>query len=197
MNKKNKKNKKLKMIGISILIILITILFNLYYEKNHLENFNILNVKYRAKYDGQWTKWVKNGENCGDIKNNSNLEKIEFLFINKNKKESFSYNYYSKKGWNDPISYNEKKRIYNPTAFTFSLNKTGYKNYQICYRTHNNKYGWLEWSCNNEINGTKKQKINSFALKIIPEGSIKKDYLRDFEIENRKKYFDFKGGNYE
>jgi len=62
--------------------------------------------------------------------------------------------------------------------------------YDICYRTYNKKDKWLNWTCNGEIAGNKEEPITALEIKIIPKGTVKFDYLKDYnkKIDSSKNF---------
>lgn len=172
-----KKYKKIIIFGVLILAVLIFAIIFIFNKINNdgMNNKNIYNVKYKVYQNGKWTKYTKNGMTVGDKEHP--IQNLEFKY--KTEKGYIYYLAYTE-DWTEQI-YNN----INPTPekiYGFKINSSNilYKKYDICYRTYNKKDKWLNWTCDGEISGNKKEPITAIEVKMIPKKVIKFDYLKDY-----------------
>ena len=76
-------------------------------------------------------------------------------------------------------------------AIKVSLFGSMRKKYSVCYRVYNDKNKWLNWSCDNEINGNMEVNIKSIQMKLIPKNAVKNEYLKDYVDNNDRKNYNF------
>lgn len=170
---------------ICAILLIITIFmyskFNLDFD--NLENSD-MNVYYRVYSNDKWSKWSKNGETSGDIKTSKPITNIEIKYRKKYKfkKHEMIYRVYNNKDdkWSDKRHDIKDLKLKYINAIIVPDMRKSFRGYDICYRTYNNKNKWLEWSCGNSINGNKDDEISAIQIKIIPEGIIENEYLKDF-----------------
>ena len=181
--------KKYKIrIAIGALILLGLIASLLIFNKLNTDKMNnnkIYNVKYKVYQNGKWSKYSKNGMTIGDKEHP--IQNLEFKY--KTEKGYIYYLAYTE-DWTEQI-YNN----INPTPekiYGFKINSSNilYKKYDICYRTYNKKDKWLNWTCDGEISGNKKEPITAIEVKMIPKKVIKFDYLKDYNnpLESMKDF---------
>lgn len=169
---------------ICAILLIITILmyanFNINFDK--LENSD-MNVYYRVYSNDKWSKWSKNGETSGDIKTSKPITNIEIKYRKKYKfkKISLPYRIYNNKvDWTSRIYDFKEVKAKSTNGLVITHRNKTLEGYNVCYRTYNNKNKWLEWSCDGAINGNKNVEIRAIQIKIIPEGVIENEYLKDF-----------------
>lgn len=174
----NIKNKKIYILIISIIVVAAIFIF-INNKNDGMENTNEVSIYYRTYTDeNSWTSWSKNGLTSGDVNNSYPIKNIEFKI--KTKKEGFLYyNFYSEKGWSKQLK-KSKKSFNSIKGLKMMITDNIYDNYDICYRTYNNKNKWLEWSCNQEINGNKNENILAIQIKVIPKSIKKNEWLKDY-----------------
>ena len=184
--------KKYKIfIALILLVILIVLLVNLITNNDGMKNKGIYNVKYRVYQNGKWTKYSKNGMTIGDKEHP--IQNIEFKY---NKEKGLINYFLYTDDWSEQIYgslESNAKKIY---GIKISDSNVLYKKYDICYRTYNKKDKWLNWTCNGEISGNKKEFITAIEIKLIPKNSVKKDYLKNYS-NNMRTRKNFQGGLYE
>lgn len=176
-------NKKIiLLIGIFVILVIgIIILVN---SKNDgMKNMKNVNVYYKIYYNDKWSRCSKNGSS------NSNKEyPVENIKIKLKSNFEYSFKVYTEKNkWVE--NYEIKNEKIN--AIKINLYGSSKKKYSICYRVYNKKDGWLNWSCNNEINGNKNENIESLQIKIIPKNAVKNEYLKDYIDDDVKKSINF------
>lgn len=175
-----------------IITILMYVNFNINFDK--LENSD-MNVYYRTYSNNKWSKWSKNGATSGDIKNNTSITNIEIKYRKKYKfkKREMIYRVYDNKTdkWTDNKSDIKKLKLKYINAIIIPDHRKPFEDYDICYRTYNNKNKWLEWSCGNMKNGNKDEKISAIQIKIIPEGIIENEYLKDYNSNDNRSSIGF------
>lgn len=166
------KKQQKKFILFLLLLFFVCIFFTsqVFFKNDGTSQTGVYNIYYRgySKKSG-WSKWKKNGS---VLMVSDYIENIEFYLKGKNDK------LYVKK-------YNERgkwtsKATNNIYGIRIALYDELYRKYNVCYRTYNSKFGWMGWSCNNEINGVKNLKIKKISVKIIPKNVEKSDYLKDY-----------------
>ena len=176
---------------ICAILLAITILmyanFNLSFD--NLENSD-MNVYYRTYSNNKWSKWSKNGETSGDIKNSTSITNIQVKYRKKYKlkKREMIYRVYDSKNdkWTDNKSDIKNLKLEYINAIIIPDHRKTFDDYDICYRTYNNKNKWLEWSCGNLKNGNKNENVTAIQIKIIPEGVIENEYLKDYNNNDNR-----------
>lgn len=184
--KKIKKNKNRIVFGIIVLLTLIVsfIIYNKF-DNDGMDNSGIYKIKYRVSQNGIWSDYSKNGMSAGDKENP--IQNIQFKVKEKEGRVYF-YTYTNK--WSEQnfkVMSSNSNKIYGLKINTSNLL---HKKYDVCYRTYNKKDKWLNWTCNGEISGNKDEPITALEIKIIPKGSVRFDYLKDFnkELETMKNF---------
>lgn len=176
---------KKTMLYIIIFIVLIvgTIIF-VNSRNDGMENVKGLNIYYKVytKEKG-FSKWYKNG-----LSNSNKEYPVENIKIKLKSNFEHSFKVYTEKNkWvENPEIKNEKIN-----AIKINLYGSSKKKYSICYRVYNKKDGWLNWSCNNEINGNKNENIESLQIKMIPKNAVKNEYLKDYIDDDIRKSINF------
>ncbi len=160
--------KKLPLIILIIVIILLTILIVFKYNNNNGINTKGITLKYRVYTSNGWSKWYNNGQIAGT--ENKNVLAFEAK-VESNKNGNILYNIYSTNdSFDDNNTYgsstvgNKKNGIYGIKMF---LSDDLFKNYQIYYRTHNKKDGWLDWTNNYSISGHNGIEFDLIQIEII------------------------------
>ena len=181
--KKNKKNKKQKInyiiIGAIFLLGLIaSILIYYRFDNDGMNNKGIYNIKYRVYQNGKWSKYSKNGMIVGDKENP--IQNIE-IKINDKKGQVYYYTYTN--AWSDQIYKSMKENANQIYGLDMRESNVLFQKYSICYRTYNKKDKWLNWTCNGTISGNKEEAITALEIKIIPNGGVKFDYLKDYNTK--------------
>ena len=177
-NKENGKKSIKKHIIIGAIILLGLIASMLIYFKvdsDGMKNLAIYNIQYRVYQNGKWSKYSKNGMLVGDKENP--IQNIELKF--NDRKGQIYYHIYTD-DWSDQIYQSLKNDANQIFGIKMNTSNTLFQKYDICYRTYNKKDKWLNWSCNEIINGNKEEPITAIEIKIIPKNSVKFDYLRDY-----------------
>lgn len=171
MNKKInfKKEKKLPIFIIILSIFMLLFLLNCF-TSDGMESKGIKNVYYKTYSDDNgWTSWKKNGMTSGNKKGEIKNIKIKMLG------EQTTIKIYNNNKW--------KTLENNEEFYGISLLNSAklLKKYDVCYRTYNQKNGWLNWICSyGEFSGNSKYKIKAIQVKIIPKGVVKEEYLKDY-----------------
>lgn len=167
-----KENKKKSIIVLIVTIILIFILFLLF------NNGSIItNVYYRTytKENG-WSKWSKNGETSGDLKND--ILKIEIKTNDKNGEAVFRTYSVNNKWSSKEIKVNKNNE--NIVGIVFGLTDKLKRTSTICYRTYNDENRWMEWSCDGQTNGNINNNIKGLEVKVFLKNTSLDDYLKDY-----------------
>lgn len=191
MTKKNNKKKVLSKkefcLLIVALLVLVSSLINLIIF--NINNSNKVTVCYRTytKENG-WTKWYKNGETSGN-------KKDEILNIQvkakTNKKGKIGYRLFNNKNkWSEEYSFGDKLNANVINGIKIGSTEDIYKKFDVCYRTYNEKNKWLEWTCNGYPSGNKKEKIKAIEIKVLKKGSLKYDYLKNYNGSNNESSID-------
>lgn len=166
--------KKLTFLITIVSFFILFILIMLFSRKTDgMKQSGIYNIKYRICTENNCEKWSKNGL---ESDNNANsIKRIEIKYKNKEKEITmYSYNEKGqKKG--GPV-----KNINIENGFSMALIGNMYNKYHICYKTFNSKNRWLDWSCDGEINGNKKEQIKKIKIKIIPKNVLPREYLKNY-----------------
>ena len=191
--------KKYVKILILFIIVLALIFGGIYIlkNKNPYKKEGPKGFYYRTYADGKWSKWCENGKICGiEGKPISNIE-----FKNGNSvKGNLFYNVYKN---HDFVGLNISTEKLLDTETTIqglilSCSDDLYNDYEIYYRTYNNKYGWLDFSNakqlingENGINGAKGYPIEKLQIIILRNNSktkitekTKNKSSYGFKIEN-------------
>lgn len=179
------KNRSRMIVGIIILLALIISLIIFYkLDTDGMNNSGIFTIKYRV-YQDDWSRYSKNGMTAGDKEN-----PIQNLDIKINEKQGLVYyNTYTNK-WSEQ---NYKASTDNANQiFGIKINTSNvlHKKYDICYRTYNKKDKWLNWTCNGGLSGNNEEAITAIEIKMIPKGTVKFDYLKDYNktLETNKNF---------
>ena len=179
------KNKKYLVLGGAILLLLVISIF-IYnnFSNDGMNNKGIYNIKYRVYQNGKWSWYTKNGMTIGDKEHPIN--NIEFKY--KENKGLIHYHIYIDDEWTEQLYNSINTNEKNLTGIKIGDSNVLYKKYDICYRTYNKKDKWLNWTCNDKMSGNKDEPITAIEIKLIPKGSDKKEYLRDYneELESSK-----------
>ena len=149
------KNKKKKIVTLMLVIVVLILSFSI--GMNFVNNKGVINtdgikVNYRVYTDEGWSKWYKNGQIAG--RENKSIKAIEA----------------SNNTFNDNDTYDgetagdKEKAIY---GMKFFLTDDLYKEYQIYYRTHNKKDGWLDWTSKYNISGDNEVDIDELQIKVL------------------------------
>ena len=171
-----KENKKSIILIIIIAIVTIVSMFAIIkLNTDGMNNYGVYNIKYKIFQNGKWSKFSKNGITVGDKEN-----PIQNISISAKQRKGRIYYYTYTNDWSDQIFETPKDNSNQISGLKFNLSDTLYKKYSICYRTYNKKDKWLNWTCDGEISGNKEEPITALEIKIIPKGSLKFDYLKDF-----------------
>ena len=185
--------KKYKIfIALILLVILIVLLVNLITNNDGMKNKGIYNVKYRVYQNGKWTKYSKNGMTIGDKEHP--IQNIEFKY--NDEKGFVYYNVYTNE-WSEQQYEAMNDNLKEIKMIQVNISNILYKKYIVCYRTYNKKDKWLNWTCDSEINGNKKEPITALEVKIIPKKGKKIDYLKDYIDHIDLEDEDEQGGQYE
>ena len=166
-----KKNKKKKVIlSIIIFVIVVVSVFVIIYTNLNRGSISTEGIKlnYRIYTKNGWSRWYKNGQTAGTP--NESILAIEAK-VDSDKYGNILYNIYSsKEDFEDNDSYNgetagdKEKGIYGIKMF---LTDDLYSEYQIYYRTHNKKDGWLDWTSRYNISGDNEVEIDQIQIKIL------------------------------
>ena len=89
------------------------------------------------------------------------------------------YNVYTNK-WSEQNYQAMDENVKKIYGLKIGISNTLRKKYDVCYRTYNKKDKWLNWICDGDISGNKKEPITALEIKIIPKKVIKFDYLKDY-----------------
>lgn len=179
------KNKKIVLIILVFVILIVGSAIILVNNKNDgMENVKGLNIYYKVYTEEKGlNKWYKNG-----LSNSNKNYNIKNIKIKLKDTDEYSFYIYNKdNGWVD--GNNLKNQDIN--AIKVSLFGSMRKKYSVCYRVYNNKNKWLNWSCDNEINGNKEVNIKSIQIKLIPKNAVKNEYLKDYADNNDRKNYNF------
>lgn len=180
MNRKIKLNLSKNNI-ILILVFIFTFLSLLFIKAQFIDKK--VNIYYRVYSNKGWSRWVKN--DTGVI-TSGNIKNIQFK-IKSSTKGDITYNYFAD-GWSKNYYASQKqKNVEKIYGVKYSLFDDLNNNYQICYKTYNKKNKWLEWSCENELNGNKNVPVSGVKFKIIPKGVLKNEWLEDYDKSNKIK----------
>ena len=165
------KNKKKKIVTLMLVIVVLILSFSI--GMNFVNNKGVINtdgikVNYRVYTDEGWSKWYKNGQIAG--RENKSIKAIEAK-IETEKYGHILYNIYSSNNnFDDNDTYDgetagdKEKAIY---GMKFFLTDDLYKEYQIYYRTHNKKDGWLDWTSKYNISGDNEVDIDELQIKVL------------------------------
>ena len=179
MENKNKKNKNV-ILALIIIILLLVFSIGMYFVNNRdVINTNGIKLYYRVYTSDGWSKWYKNGQVAG--RDNKNITAIEAK-IETDKEGHILYNTYSATDdFEDNDSYDgetagdKKEGIYGIKMF---LTDDLYSEYQIYYRSHNKKDGWLDWTSRYNISGDNEVDIDQIQIKIL---KIEDKFEQDIE----------------
>ena len=183
---KNKLKNRNRIILAGIIVLVLAISFIIFYklDSDGMNNNGIYNIKYKVYQNGKWTKNSKNGMIVGDKEHP--IQNIS-ISIRTNEKTGSVYYYAYTNNWSnqtfDTLE-NNANQIY---GLKFYLSNLLYKKYQICYRTYNKKDKWLNWTCSGEISGNKEEPITALEIKIIPQNTVRPDYLKDYNKKLKSK----------
>lgn len=165
------KNTKKIIVSIILVLLVITICSLLIFFNINKGIINTEGVKvyYRVytKNSG-WSRWYQNGQIAGN--SNEAILAVEAK-VKTDKVGNILYNIYSSNNtFDDNDSYNgetagDKERpIY---GIKFFITDDLFKDYQIYYRTHNKKDGWLEWTSKYNISGDNEVDIDQVQIKVL------------------------------
>ena len=172
-----KKNKKVILILSFIIILFLILILNFLSKNDGMNQYGIENINYKVYLANKgYSKSVKNGVTAGNYK-----DSIKDIKINIDNRYGVITSFYSKKDeWKEIPKIKTRDNI---NAIKLDLYYGQSKNYDICYRTYNQKDKWLGWSCkSNDINGNIKENILAVQIKLIPHGVVKYDYLKDYDL---------------
>lgn len=171
-----KKYKNKIIFGIIVILMLIISMIIFYkYDNDGMNNSGIHNVKYKISQNDEWTKYSKNGMVVGNKEN-----PIQNLSIKMNETDGrIFYNVYTNK-WSEQNYQAMDENVKKIYGLKIGISNTLRKKYDVCYRTYNKKDKWLNWICDGDISGNKKEPITALEIKIIPKKVIKFDYLKDY-----------------
>lgn len=164
----NKKAKSFILIAIAILVLALSVLVAFKYSK--LLHANIYYRTYNK--DTGWTKWVKNGKECGV--EGKYISAIEVKVKSRYNGHVFYNTYYNSK-WSTKNTYdgktsgNKKDSI---NGLNVLITDNLYDRYSVYYSTHNKKDGWMLYNKNGNTSGNAKEKIDKIKIII----SVKDDY---------------------
>ena len=165
------KNKKVLILLLSIVILMsLTIFVLINIEKDVIKTDGIT-LEYKILNEDGWSKSYKNGQIAG--KENKSIMAIQA----KIKSEKYGHILYNICSSDNCFSLNDtydgevigdkKNSIY---GVKFYLTDDLFKNYEIYYRTHNKKDGWLEWTSRYNISGDNEVDIDQIQIKILKKG---------------------------
>ena len=190
---KDKVNRKKIILIISIIILILLTLFLGLLIFNQFNNDGMkqakgISIHYRTYTDENgWSKWSKNGKTSGDLKNN--IKNIQVKIIT-SKYTKVIYALYNE-GWSNEYTIDSKIENKNIYGIKMSLSDELYKDYNIYYRTYNANDKWLDWSFAGYANGNINEAVKAIEIKIVPKGTITRDYLKDFNNTNNKSNIGF------
>lgn len=182
------KQKYLFFVTLFFLIAIIIVVYKTAFN-NNIKNVGVANIKYRTlSNNNKWGNWAENGESSGF--ENGYITKLDIKLSNKYEK-SFGYTIYNDKNKKGKFHhYDDKSKFKYANGISFSLNSNMIREYDVCYRTYNNKDKWLDWTCNDSISGNYNEKISKIELKVIPKNVLKREYLEDYGmIDESQKNF--------
>ena len=181
-----KKYKTYIIIGAIILLVLVAsiLIFNKL-NTDRMNNKGIYNVKYRVSQNNKWSKYSKNGLTVGDKE--TPIQNLEIKI--KTDKGYAYYNAYTS-DWSEQKYKAMDENSRQIFGLKMKVSNLLHNKYDICYRTYNKKDKWLNWTCNGEIAGNKEEPITALEIKIIPKGTVKFDYLKDYnkKIDSSKNF---------
>ena len=176
------KNKKLWIImaSITIVIIILLVLFLPKLKMDGLENDSKIKFYYRTHSKSGWSKWSYNGVTSGVDK--TSIDGIQFKNRTRLSGEVYIRTH-NKTKWQDLDCTNKEKCEYKTNVDGIKASLTGIidKNYDIYYRVHTKKHGWLTWISNGEGAGINNDEIDKIQIKIIPKYAFLYDYLKGYE----------------
>ena len=182
--KKIFKSKKIILLVIIFIVLIVGTIIFVNSRNDGMANVKGLNIYYKVytKEKG-FSKWYKNG-----LSNSNKNYNIKNIKIKLKDTDEYSFSIYNEdNGWVDGD--NLKNQDIN--AIKVSLFGSMRKKYSVCYRVYNDKNKWLNWSCDNEINGNKEVNIKSIQMKLIPKNAVKNEYLKDYVDNNDRKNYNF------
>ena len=169
------KDKKFMLLCISIVaIFIIGLSIFLFVRREHA------NVYYRTytKENG-WSKWVKNGKESGNGKDN--ILNIE-IKVKSNYKGDIDYAVYQNGKWSKSIGNIKNGKFDNKKIYGIRVGLIGKlgRNYNIYYRTYNAVDKWMEWTSAAGSSGNISVPIKKIQMKVLLDDSSLEDNLESY-----------------
>ena len=154
-----------------------------------------INIKYKTYLENSWQLYVQNGTLSGTAGENKPLEALAITLDNpKGEPGEISYSVYKNDSWSEYYPDNTEVFAGETGIEAIKVRLTGElaNNYDIFYKVYSPKFGWLDWTKNDDIAGTigYHKGIEGFRVKLVskknPDITVGKHPYR--ELSNRVNY---------
>lgn len=134
-------------------------------SNNYIENPTI---SYRSFVQGQgWQSFVKNNSMSGTIGKGQAIQAISLDIPSQSALQVKQASYVKKGGWVEGLSASDQQ----VEAIKLTLTGKNARLFDIYYRVHSQKFGWLGWAKNGESAGTEgyDYRLEAYQVKIMPK----------------------------
>lgn len=134
-------------------------------SNNYIENPII---SYRSSVQGQgWQSFVRNNSMSGTIGKGKAIQAIDLKLTSQSGLQVKQASYVQKGGWIEGLSASDQQ----VEAIKLTLAGKNAHLFDIYYRVHSQKFGWLGWAKNGENAGTEgyDYRIEAYQVKIMPK----------------------------
>ena len=130
-----------------------------------------------------WQNYVKNGQMAGTTGEKKRLEGIKIKLENQDYAGNIEYRTHIQKiGWEDTYKKNNEMSgtegmAYRLEAIQIRLTGEMAEHYDVYYRVHAQKFGWLGWAKNGEQSGTAayKYRLEGIEIQLVEKGGSPKE----------------------